>query len=79
MALVKATLQAELVSMLNEMTSETDQATGIQNFAGKLATAIDNYIKTASIVSTPAQVTLAAMTNGGGTVVAANNLISTIQ
>ena len=79
MALVKETLQADLVKMLQEAAQEIDQAQGIQNFAGNLATAIDTYIKTASIVSTPAQVTLAVMTNSGGPVVAASNLISTIQ
>ncbi len=78
MALVKATLKAELVVMLTAMINETNQTTSVDKFADKLATAIDNYIKTATIVSTPAQITLAAMTNSGGPVVAASNLVSTI-
>jgi hypothetical protein len=77
MALVKATLQAELVSMLNEMTSETDQATGIQNFAGKLATAIDNYIKTATVtVAFPIPVQVAVPAGTGGTTAAGTGTLS---
>jgi hypothetical protein len=77
MALVKATLQAELVSILNEMTLETNQATGIQNFADKLATAIDNYIKTATVtVAFPIPVTVAVPAGIGGTTAAGTGTIS---
>lgn len=45
MALVKATLQEELLTIFNTENS-AEQA------AEKIATAVDNYIKTASVVGT---------------------------
>lgn len=51
--LVKATLQQELVSVLTEMHNDTgDEQAAIQKAAEKLATAIDNYLKTAQVITT---------------------------
>ena len=52
MALVKQTLKTEIKSILNSLKTETDQAQAIDEFADRLATAIDNYIKTATVNTT---------------------------
>jgi len=52
MALVKQTLENEIRGILNSLKNETDQATAIDEFANRLATAIDNYIKTATVTTT---------------------------
>jgi hypothetical protein len=75
----KETLKVELAQMQKDMLKETDPVAAQEKFADKLATAIDNYIKSATVTATPAQVLEAAMSNGGGTVEAANNLISTLS
>lgn len=58
-------------------TDNPDEA--IDTLCTELTAAIDSYVKTATIIATPAQVTAAAMANAGGPVLASNNLISTIQ
>lgn len=58
---------------------EDNQAQAIDTLAGKIADAIDGYIKQATITATPAHVAGAALSNGAGPVVAANNLTSTIN
>jgi len=52
MALVKQTLKTEIKNILNGLKDKTDQAQAIDEFADKLATAIDNYIKTAEVNTT---------------------------
>ena len=52
MALVKQTLKTEIKSILNSLKNKTDQAQAIDEFADRLATAIDNYIKTATVNTT---------------------------
>jgi len=52
MALVKQTLKSEILSILNTLKDETDQANAIDQFADRLATAIDNYIKSATVTTT---------------------------
>ena len=52
MALVKQTLKTEIKSILNSLKTETDQKQAIDEFADRLATAIDNYIKTATVNTT---------------------------
>jgi len=52
MALVKQTLKAEILAILNTLKDETDQANAIDQFADRLSTAIDNYIKTATVTTT---------------------------
>ncbi len=66
--LVKKTLKAEIMAILQVMTTETDQAVALDKFADKLATAIDNYIKSASVtVAFPIPVTVAPATGTGAT------------
>ena len=52
MALVKQTLKTDIKSILNSLKTKTDQAQAIDEFADRLATAIDNYIKTATVNTT---------------------------
>jgi len=52
MALVKQTLKAEILAILNALKDETDQANAIDQFADRLATAIDNYVKSATVTTT---------------------------
>ena len=52
MALVKQTLKAEILAILNTLKDETDQANAIDQFADRLSTVIDNYIKTATVSTT---------------------------
>ncbi len=52
MALVKQTLKTEIKNILNSLKTKTDQAQAIDEFADRLATAIDNYIKTATVNTT---------------------------
>jgi len=52
MALVKQTLKAEILAILNTLKDETDQANAIDQFADRLSTAIDNYIKSATVTTT---------------------------
>jgi len=63
MALVKQTLKAEILAILNTLKDETDQANAIDQFADRLATAIDNYIKTATVSTT-----VTGMSASGGAV-----------
>ncbi|MEO0075647.1 MAG: hypothetical protein ABIK31_06025 [candidate division WOR-3 bacterium] len=47
-------------------------------FASQLATIIDNYVKSATIIATPEKILAAGLSNSAGPVVAANNLICSI-
>ena len=49
MPLVKATLKASILSTLNTLKIEEDQAAAIDKFADDLATHIDTYIKSATV------------------------------
>jgi DNA-binding transcriptional regulator YbjK len=77
MALNKAGLKNEIKTLMQDM-MQREQAS-IDEFAGRLADAVDGYVKTATVTATPAQVLAAALSNGGGSVVADNNLISTLS
>jgi len=80
MPLDKPSLKAEIKQLLVDLsTNEGDQTEAFDTFADGLSNAIDTYIKTATITATPIEITAAAMSNGGGAVVAANNLISSIS
>lgn len=80
MPLDKTTFKADVKQLLTDLsTNEGDQDTAFDQFADGLANAIDTYIKTATITATPIEITAAALSNGGGAVLAANNLISTIS
>jgi primosomal protein N'' len=52
MALVKQNLKTEIKNMLNDLKNETDQAVAIEMFAERLATIIDNYIRSATVTTT---------------------------
>lgn len=49
MALDKNQLKSDIKSVLNELKTATDQDAAIEQYADKLSTAIDTYVKTASI------------------------------
>ena len=79
MALNKVTLKVDIKALLAQMANNEDKNDSLDKFAGGLADIIDAYINTATVTATPAQITTAAMSNSGGLVVAANNLISTLN
>jgi len=67
MPLVKATLEAQILNILNDLSTRTDNpAQARQDFASQLATAVDAYIKTATI--TVATTGTAAAQTGTGTI-----------
>lgn len=75
----KTKLKADIKKLLEKQASNTDQKRSIDEMSGGLADIFDAYIKSATIVASPAAVTASAMANGGGAVVASNNLVSTIS
>ena len=53
MPLNKPALKAEIVTILTTLKGQTDNpAQSIQQFAEALATAIDNYVKTGTVITT---------------------------
>lgn len=75
--LVKETLKAELVQIQKDMLKETDQEAAQSKYADKLATAIDNYIKSTTVtVAFPIPVTVVPSTGVGGTTATGTGIIS---
>ncbi|HZK07842.1 MAG TPA: hypothetical protein VFC92_06540 [Bacteroidales bacterium] len=75
--LVKETLKTEIGAMLLAMTKETDQAAAMDKFADKLTTAIDNYIKSATVtVAAAIPVSVDPVTHIGGTTAPGTGTIS---
>lgn len=58
---------------------KTKESASFDEFAQRLGDAIDVYVTGAEVFATPDQVTAASMSNGGGAVVAANNMEVTLQ
>jgi len=80
MPLNKQKLKSDIKAAFDAVKQQEDnQAQAIDTLAGRIADAIDSYIKQAAINATPLNVASAALSNGGGPVVAANNLISNIN
>jgi hypothetical protein len=80
MALNKTKLQNDINTLLGEMSKiEKNPAKAQKEFAKQLANIIDEYVKTATIVATPASIVTAALSNSGGPVVAVNNIVCTIN
>lgn len=76
----KSTLKSEIKAAFQDQKDKTENPeAALDDLATKIADAIDSYIKGATIVATPANVVTAALSNGGGPVVAANNLTSSIS
>lgn len=77
MPLVKATLQAEIVSAFNAnmtgITPSSEQTQQVNALASAIATAVDNYIKSATVTSTPL---LIAPPGGGPVTGTITNVIS---
>jgi len=71
MALNKNTLKTEIKGILNSLKDKTDQAQAIDEFADKLATAVDNYLRTATVNTT---VTGTSATGGAVTGTGVGNL-----
>ncbi|HSW64986.1 MAG TPA: hypothetical protein VLH56_16990 [Dissulfurispiraceae bacterium] len=80
MPLNKLQLKNDIKAAFNAVKDQEDnQAQAIDTLAGRIADAIDSYVRQANITATPAHVVAAALSNAGGPVVAANNLTSTIN
>lgn len=80
MALNKAQLKASIKAAFVSQAEKTENPeAALDDLAGKIADAIDSYVKGASITATPANVVAAALSNAGGPVAAANNLLSSIN
>jgi hypothetical protein len=57
MPLIKPVLELQILTAFQKMSNaETDMATAQQDLAKALATAIDSYIKSATVTVTPGQV-----------------------
>ena len=70
MALVKSTLKQAIVAALTAQydgTPDAEQTQGISDFAHDLATAIDAYIKTATVTTTVVGTCPAGAVTGTGT------------
>jgi len=70
MALVKSTLEVQILALLSDMYSRTENPEQAHaDFANLLATAIDTYIKTATVIVNPGQgVQVAPITGTGSTI-----------
>ena len=80
MALNKAQLKSDIKAAFVAQQDKTENPeAAIDDLADKISTAIDSYIKGATIFATPAGVASAALSNGAGPVVSANNLVSNIN
>lgn len=79
MALNKSKLKSDIKALLNSQKRMTDQKSSIEALATGLSNIIDSYIKSATITANPTAITASTMSNTGGPVVAANNLISTLS
>ncbi|HHN48600.1 MAG TPA: hypothetical protein ENN08_06700 [Bacteroidales bacterium] len=73
----KTILRNDIKKLMQDMMKRENSS--IDEFATRLANAVDSYVKGASVVATPAQVAAAALSNAGGPVVAAGNLNSTLN
>ncbi len=69
---LKGDIRSLLLLMMQREESSVDE------FATRLSDAIDGYVKTATVIATPASIAEAGMSNTGGPVVAAKNLTSTL-
>jgi len=80
MALNKTALQAAIKAAFMAQSGKTENPeAAIDDLADRIASAIHSYVRGATIVSTPANVMAAAMSNPAGPVMAANNLVSNIN
>lgn len=79
MALNKPQLKLDIMALLNEMKTKTDQVESIDAFSTGLSDIIDSYIRSASITATPVHIAAAALSNTGGPVAAASNIVSLIS
>lgn len=52
MALNKSVLKTNIKAMLNDLKNDLDQETAIEKYAEMISTAIDNYVRTATVVGT---------------------------
>lgn len=80
MALNKTTLQNSIKAIYQTLatydgSAGKTQADAINKASADLATAIETFVKSAQVTITPAHVTAGALSNGGGPVVAANNIV----
>jgi hypothetical protein len=65
MALVKATLKAQIKAAFQAQSSKTDNpAAALDDLADQIATAVDAYIKSATITNVPALISPAGPVSG---------------
>lgn len=69
MPLIKKTLELEIRTLLNQLKTQDDQEASINQFVSGLATAIDNYIKTATVNVVPGIPVQVVVPAGTGTTV----------
>lgn len=80
MALNDTVFKNKLKTLFDDMSKiEKEPEKARDLFAEKLSGIISEYVRSASIFATPVQITSSAMSNGGGPVVAANNLNCTLS
>ena len=84
MALDKNGLKTSIKNLLDTLktydgTTGKEQSDAIDKFCDDLSNYIDTYVKTATVVITPTDITTAGLSNGGGAVISANNLNGTLS
>lgn len=52
MPLIKSILETQILTLLTNLSTEEDPAQARRNFASQLATAVDAYVKTATVTVT---------------------------
>ncbi|MEN2400583.1 hypothetical protein GKZ90_0012400 [Flavobacterium sp. MC2016-06] len=67
MALNKASLEAAIKSLLTEEKGKTDSTSSIDNITTKLATAIEAYVKSGTVITTVTTTGSASAQTGTGT------------
>ncbi len=80
MALNDIALKNKLKTLFDDMSKiDKDPQKARELFADKLSGIISEYVRSADVFATPLQITASTMSNGGGPVVAANNLNCTVS
>ena len=65
MPLIKPVLERQIYAAFKKLLASSDQASAQRDLASDLASAIDSYIKSATIITPPGQVVTGAAATGG--------------
>ena len=79
MALNKVKLKEDIKLLTMDMLDSTDRDSALEVYAENMADIIHYYVSNATVVINPLGVSAALMSNGGGPVVAANNLLGKLE